>query len=79
MDLRQKIACTNNWPGNQVRKEQDEQEKMIEPALGPNFPAIDIDRVADGLESVKRDTDRQDHLQDGNRRGGTRGFQPLSQ
>src|SRR5207245_974294 len=45
-------------------KEEDEQRVVEEIAFGPDLAAINVDDVADRLERVKRDAERQDHVED---------------
>ena len=58
-DLRQQFLGPHDRPGDQLGKERDEELK-IPKRVNSLALANDVDRVADGLEDVERDAQRQD-------------------
>ncbi len=52
-------------PGHQLREERDVEGKIEKPPGRRGLSAIHVDRVAQGLEGVERDADRQDDVQRG--------------
>src|SRR5262249_46951777 len=58
--------------GYQVRKEQNKQHEVREAALRSEAAQIDIDGIADCLEGVERDAQRQHYLQHRQRGGQSR-------
>ena len=62
LDLRQQLARAQDRPGDQVRKERDEQREVEKPRCRRDLSAIHVDHVADRHERVERDADRQQHV-----------------
>jgi len=50
-------------PGDQLGKEADESEESQEVACRLDLAPINVDAVAEGLEGVEADADRQDDAQ----------------
>ncbi len=67
VDLRQEIVSPDDGAGHQMRKKQDEQEKVPGIPLRRQSAAINVDEVVDRLEGVERDADRQQHAEHGQR------------
>ena len=59
LQLGQEDGGTDDGPGYELREESHEQGKIEEVPAGLQPAAIDIDRVAERLERVERDADRQ--------------------
>src|SRR5438132_229487 len=66
--LRQKVTRTNDRPGHEMREEQDKDGIFQRIAHGPSPPLVDIHDVADGLEGVKGDAEREDDFEEPPRR-----------
>src|SRR4051812_15716499 len=63
LELGQQFVRALDWASHQERKERDEQGKLDEVAFDRNSPPVDVDRIAEGLESVERDADWQEDIQ----------------
>ena len=61
--LRQEVRRPLDGPGHELWEERDEGEEGDDVLGRLNLAAIDIDGVGKRLESVERDTDGQNHLQ----------------
>src|SRR5690348_7391874 len=62
-DLRDKLACSNDGAGNQMRKKCDEQRIIDWISDGFHFSPIDVEGVGKTGEGVKADADRKYDLQ----------------
>ncbi|MNF66323.1 hypothetical protein D3C84_481100 [compost metagenome] len=62
VELVGEVAETQNRAGNQVREDRHEGREVDQVARGRGVAAIHVDDVADRLEDVERDTDRQQHV-----------------
>ena len=62
-DLVQQVFAALDGSGHQLREEGHEGGVNAEMPLRPNLAAVDVDHVAEGLESVKGDSNRQHQLQ----------------
>src|SRR5206468_1391997 len=60
--LRQKITRAHDRPGNEVREERQEERKVEQAPVG-RLPPVHLDRIAEGLERVERDPDRQQDIE----------------
>lgn len=58
-----RFVARSMGPGHQLRKERDEGEESDDVACRGELFAVNVDRVAQGLERVERDADRQDDPQ----------------
>lgn len=61
--MRQQVRGSFDGAGHELREEGDEGEEGDDVACRGEFFAVDVDRVAQGLEGVERDADRQDDPQ----------------
>ncbi len=68
IDLWQQPAGPLDRPGHELGKERDEECKIERVACGLEPPAIDVDRVAQRLERVEGDANRQEHVEEGRAR-----------
>src|SRR6185503_1673606 len=62
LELRDDLLGPQDRTGDEVREERQEQAVIEERSKRDTAPEIDIDRVADRLERVERDADRQDDV-----------------
>lgn len=62
-ELRQQVRGPFDGAGHQLREEGDEGEESDDVACRGELFAVNVDRVAQGLERVERDADRQDDPQ----------------
>src|SRR5262245_30972523 len=60
--LGKQIGRTDNRTGDQMRKECDVQSVAMKTSLRWNAKTVDVDGVAERLESVERNTQRQEQL-----------------
>jgi hypothetical protein len=65
--LVEEVPRADDRPRHQVRKERQEEEKTSEPALGRDATPVDVHDVADHLEGVEGDAERQRQLDSGRR------------
>jgi len=63
MELRQQVARPLDRARDELREERHEGEEGHDVAGRPQLPAVDIEGVAERLESVEADADREDDLQ----------------
>ncbi len=63
VELRQEIISAHDRPGDQLREEAHEGRIVEQVAPRMHMPAIDVQRVAQALEGIEADTDRQDQPQ----------------
>lgn len=64
LELGQQVCGAFDGTGNELREEADEGEEGDGVACGGKFGAIDVYGVAQGLEGVEADADRQDDVQE---------------
>ncbi|KPZ05699.1 Alginate o-acetyltransferase AlgI [Pseudomonas syringae pv. spinaceae] len=62
VELIGQITETQHGPGNQVREDRNECREVDQVASGRGIAAVHVDDVADGLEDIERDPDRQQHV-----------------
>src|SRR5262249_1350390 len=62
--LRQKVSWPHDRPSDQVRKEHDIQSVVQQVPHGPNLALVHIDDVADRLERVEGNPQRQGNVQE---------------
>ena len=62
-DLVQQVFAALDGSGHQLGEEGHEGGVNAEMSLRPNLAAVDVDHVAEGLEGVKGDSNRQHQLQ----------------
>ncbi len=62
VELVGQVAETQHGAGDQVREDRDECSEVDQVARGRGVAAVNVDDVADGLEDIERDTDRQQHV-----------------
>ena len=63
VELRQKIGRADDRPGDQLRKERDEEGEPEKAPLRRQIAAVNVDAVAEALERVEADPHRQEDLQ----------------
>src|SRR4029077_16163473 len=56
------LTEANDWAGDQLRKERDVRGELEEAPRRPNHSPIAVDDVADRVECVERDPDREDDV-----------------
>ena len=59
VDLRQETVGAHNGTGDQLRKEREIDGQTEEVRRVPEFPPVEVDRVAKSVKCIERDTDRQ--------------------
>ncbi|MNO93249.1 hypothetical protein D3C76_848460 [compost metagenome] len=62
VELVGQVAETQHGAGDQVREDRHERREVDQVAGGRGVAAVHVDDVADRLEDVERDTDRQQHV-----------------
>ena len=67
-ELRGDVAPADDRPGDQLRKEQDVEREIGQPALGAGLALVDVDHVRDCVEREERDAERQRDGADRDRR-----------
>ena len=60
--LWKKFSCSNDRPGNQLRKKRHKQGVIQKAMTWFRLMPIDIDRVAQRLESIERNPDRKNNI-----------------
>ena len=73
VELVGEVAETQHRAGDQVREDRHEGGKVDQVAGRRGVTPVDVDDVADGLEDVERDPDRQQHVGQDERRQTDRG------
>ena len=68
-ELRQKVRCSLNGAGHQLREKRDEGEESDDVPGRLYLAPINVDGITQGLEGVERDSDRQNHFQQQSIRG----------
>ena len=58
-DLLAEVAPPDDRSGDELRKEQDVEGKVEQPALGPGVPLVHVDHVRDRVEREEGDAQRQ--------------------
>ncbi|MNN04957.1 hypothetical protein D3C81_1176980 [compost metagenome] len=62
VELIGQVAETQHGAGDQVREDRHERREVDQVAGRRGVATVDVDDVADGLEDVERDPDRQQHV-----------------
>ena len=62
-ELRQKSASSNNWAGDQLRKERNEEGEIPKAPGWRQHSTVHIDRVAHGLKGEERNPHRKDDVE----------------
>ena len=63
LELRQEIGRALDRPGHELRKERYVEREPTQVALDRDLPAVEVDRVAERLERVERDPDREQQIE----------------
>src|SRR5947208_799074 len=61
--LRQKIARSHDWSGNQLRKKRNGENEIAERPRGLEDAAINVERVGEGVECVKGNANWQEDVE----------------
>lgn len=62
VELVDQVTKAQHGTGDQVREDRHERRKVDEVASRRSVATVHVDDVADGLEDVERDPDRQQHV-----------------
>ena len=62
-ELRQKLPRLHDRSGDELREKRDIKRKLYRASLRLDLPAVDVDNIAERLEGVERNADRQQQLQ----------------
>ena len=58
-ELRQKLPRLHDRSGDELREKRDIKRKLYRASLRLDLPAVDVDNIAERLEGVERNADRQ--------------------
>jgi hypothetical protein len=61
--LRQEISRADDWSRDQLGEEGDGEHEIAERFRWQHHAAIDVECVGKGVESVERDSDRQENVE----------------